>query len=179
MKKFDEVNRGNIILMNGLSGSGKTTLSLKLLDFLKEKGRKAYLIDGDMSRKFFDYDLDYSQESRFMYFKRNSFGAYLLSVNGVDVILAVNVNVGLLRDFIKSKTDFLEFFLDADINDCIKNDPKGVYKKNMHLKKPGIPGIDISFEKPDKPDLILYPYKETPEESFKKITGFLIKNKKI
>jgi len=179
MEISNNIKKGNVILINGISGSGKTTLALKLQDFLKNRGRSVYLIDGDMSRKFFDYDLDYSQESRFMYFKRNSFGTYLLSINGVDVILALSVNTSDLRNFIKNRMDFMEFFLDADIKDCIKNDLKGVYKRNMHLEKPFILGIDIPFEKPENPDLILYPYRETPEESFRKITDFLIKNKKI
>ena len=179
MEKSNKSEKGNIFLINGISGSGKTTLANKLKDYLKNKCRNVYIIDSDITRHFFDYDLNYSQEGRFVYFGRNAYGAYLLSENGIDVIIAANWNLKKMREIFKRKVDFIHIYLDVDVKDCIKNDPKGIYKKNMHLDKPGIPGIDIIFEKPEDPDLILHPYKETPEESFKKIVEFLIKNKKI
>ena len=154
---------GNIILINGISGSGKTTLALKLKNYLEAKGERVYVIDGDESRNFFN-DLDYSQESRFIYFKRNCFGAYLLSNNGIDVILSVNVNTNELREFIKNRTKFIEIFLDADVRDCMNNDPKGVYKK--YSENGGIPGFNMPFEKPKNPDLTVYPYREPPDKSF-------------
>lgn len=173
MKK---IKGGNIILINGIAASGKTTLALRLKEYLKkEKNRKVQIIDGDLSRNFFDNDLDYSEEDRFKAFKRNVFGAYLLSKNGIDVILSIMMSKPELRDFIKSKLDFIEILLDADIKDCMRNDPRGIYKKVMHSNKPNMPGLDIPFEKPENPDLILYPYKESPEESLEKIVKFLNK----
>jgi len=164
---------GNIILINGISGSGKTTLALKLKNYLEAKGERVYVIDGDESRNFFN-DLDYSQESRFIYFKRNCFGAYLLSNNGIDVILSVNVNTNELREFIKNRTKFIEIFLDADVRDCMNNDPKGVYKK--YSENGGIPGFNMPFEKPKNPDLTVYPYREPPDKSLMRIVEFLKKN---
>src|SRR3989344_465512 len=180
MNKFRRWNKGVVILINGISASGKTTIALGLKNFLeKQENRNVQIIDGDISRDFFGNDLGYSEEERFNAFKRNIFGAYLLSNQGVDVILSIMVSRNEFREFMRNKLDFIEIFLDADIEDCIKNDPKGVYKKVMQFDNPHMPGLDIPFQKPENPDLILNPYKEKPEESLDKITRFLRGSKKL
>lgn len=174
MEKRD--NKGTVILINGISSSGKTTLSLLLKEFLeKEKKRKVQIIDGNSSREFFGNDLGYSEDERFMSFKRNIYAAYLLADKGLDVILAFSLFKKQSRDFINNKLPFIEIFLNPDVEDCIKNDFKGVYKKNLKLDKPNMPGVDIPFQKPENPDLVVITHKETPEESFKKIVQFFNK----
>lgn len=179
-KRMDQnkQKKGRIIVFNGISGSGKTILAEKLIEYLKEKNKPVFLMDGDLVRNFFGNDLKFSIEDRLRACKRVAFGTSLLSDNGINVIMAVVMGQKELRDFYKSKLDFVEILLDADIKDCIKNDPKGMYARNLKLKKPNITGYDLPFYRPENPDLIIYPYKETPEQSFEKIISFL-KEKKV
>jgi len=78
-----------------------------------------------------------------------------------------------LRDYMKSKINFIEVFLDADIQDCIKHDPRGFYKERMKLAQPLLRGVDLPFEKPLNSELVVYPYKETLEQSLLRIKDYL------
>ena len=172
--------KGFVLLISGLSGSGKSYLANLLKDYLnKERNKDIYILDGDVTRKFFDHDLAFGEEARAESGRRLCFGASLLSNNGKDVVITCIMGTEELRKMMKNKVDFIEIFMDADIEDCIKNDPKGIYEKNMKLEKPDLRGIDLPFNKPEDAALILYPYKEKPEESLRRLVNFLDEKKLI
>ena len=51
--------------------------------------------------------------------------------------------------------DFYEIYVKADINTCIKRDPKGLYKKAKGKKISEFTGFSSPYEEPKDPDLIL------------------------
>ena len=51
--------------------------------------------------------------------------------------------------------DFNEVFIDTDIEECIKRDPKGLYKKALAGEIKGFTGIDAPYEKPTKAEVTL------------------------
>lgn len=166
--------KGFVLLISGLSGSGKSVLANLLKDYLKkEKNKDLFILDGDVTRKFFDNNLAYGGEARLESGRRLMFGAHLLSEIGTNVVVTCIMGNSETRKVMKDKVSFIEIFMNANIKDCIKSDPKGVYKKNMNLEKPNLRGIDLPFEKPKDAALVLNPYKETPEESMKKLVNFL------
>jgi adenylylsulfate kinase-like enzyme len=160
--------KGKIVIISGLSGSGKTTVAKELI----KKLPNVYLLDGDVVRNFFGGDLGFGEGARMESGRRLSFGAHLLSDAGIDVIITCTMGTSDIRKKMKELIDFKEIYMDANINDCIKNDPKGIYEKNLKLEKPNIRGVDLPFEPPKHPDLILKPYKETPEESVERVLEF-------
>lgn len=168
-------NTGQIILLTGISGSGKTTLGKALQKFLAGKGRKPVeFIDGDKVRHFFEIESTYKLEERNLVTKHIAYGAYLLAQNGIDVIVANIAGKHSIRNFLKRKWKrYIQVFLDADIKDCVNNDQKNIYKRAFKLKNPNIYGLDIPYERPRNPDVIVYPYKESVEESLKKILTYL------
>jgi adenylylsulfate kinase-like enzyme len=175
MIEIKDNKKGKIFLVTGLSGAGKSTLGKAITNMLKEIGKRVYFLDGDEVRKFFGTIGQLTEEQRLEQGKRIAFASSLLSMNGIDVIVGVTLGQKYLRDYIKSKIDFIEIFLDANVNDCIKNDPNGFYAERLKLEKPLLRGIDLPFEKPENPDLVLYPYKEDKEKSLEKIKEFLKK----
>ena len=50
------------------------------------------------------------------------------------------------RDVIGS--DYVEVFVDTPIEECIKRDPKGLYKKAIAGEIKGFTGIDAPYEEP-------------------------------
>jgi len=166
---------GVIILLTGVSGSGKTTLGKALKVILAKSGNKPVeFIDGDMARKFLDTNLGFTVQERMLITKQIAYAAHLLSKNGINVIVANIAGSYRTRDYLrKNWKKYIQIFLDADINDCINNDPKGIYKKALKLKRPCINGLDIPYDRPRCPDLTVYPYKEKKEESIRKIVSFL------
>ena len=180
MKKQIKMKKGRIILLTGISGSGKTTLGCALQKLLRGKfHRPVEFIDGDIARKFLESGLGYSESERFLITKQIAFGAYLLARNGIDVVVANIAGKSYIRSYLRKKwKKYILVFLDADIRDCIAHDPKGIYKRALTLKKPQIVGYDIPYEKPHKPDVTVFPYKEDIRQSLKKIEIFLSGAKK-
>jgi len=166
---------GRLFLLTGLSGSGKSTLGQLLVNHLNQFGiRPAFLLDGDHTRAFFEGDLAYSQDERDKTTKRMAFAAHTLTENNIDVVMANIAGRRETREFIRRKfSDFIEIYLEVDIQTLIEHDVKEVYKKNLHLDCPMMVGLDIPYDEPEKPDIIIHPYKESPEESLRKILDFL------
>ncbi len=166
---------GFIILLTGVSGSGKTTLGLALKKELQQCDRHPVeLIDGDTVRDFYEQKFGYGLEERFAVTKNIAFAASLLAKNGIDVIVANIAGQYIVRDFLRRKWEnYIQIFLDADIADCINNDPKKVYATTMPKDNPQLLGVDLPYERPRTPDVIVHPYKESVEDSLQKIKAFL------
>jgi len=165
--------KGFILLFSGLSGSGKTVIANKLMEYFKQKDIPIFLLDGDVTRAFFDGNLGFDEQSRYESGRRLSFGAHILSRTGTNVIITCTMGTPEIRKSIRDKIDFIEIFMDADIQDCIKNDSKGLYKKTIDLKEGTLRGINLPFIPPKDPDFVLRPYKESVEESFQRLVEFL------
>lgn len=166
---------GRFILLTGLSGSGKTTLGQLLTNHLNAFGvRKAYLIDGDLTRSFLESSSGYTSSERDEVTKKMAFAAWTLIENNIDVVMANIAPALSTRNFLKNKfKDFIEIYLKVDFETLVSKDVKGIYKKNITKEKPYIVGKDIPYEESLCPDLILYTHKESPEESLKAILRLL------
>ena len=160
-----------VIWLLGLSGSGKTTLGWKLQSYLEDISIPNYMIDGDDARSFFENDLGYSFKDRKTNLKRILYGAHVLSKAGMVTIVC---NIGPfedIREFARENlSDYKEVYLKCGIDECVRRDPKGVYKKNMG--KTDIIGLEIEFAAPKTPDLILDTKIESEKESFEKLLDF-------
>ena len=51
--------------------------------------------------------------------------------------------------------DFTEVFVDTDVEECIKRDPKGLYKRALAGEIKGFTGIDAPYEKPTMAEVTL------------------------
>ena len=162
-----------VLVISGISGSGKSTLAFRVHDWLKASHQLVRIMDGDETRSFFDGALAYSPEDRLMVSKILAFGAACLHQQGVHVILATMLSQPGARAFLRSKVDFLEVFLDPDLEAVVEHDVKGVYQDNLSKKEPQLVGHDLTFSKPEQPDLVIHTHQETVEQSFNKIIDFL------
>ncbi len=167
-----ERNIDMILWLIGISGAGKTTLGQKLENYFNKIGRKCCLLDGDEVRDLFDRDLGYTEADRETNIKRIILGAYLLDKNDIIGIICNIGSVEHLRQLARKKiAGYNEIYLKKDLNISLKNDVKGMYRKNVG--KTQIVGIDIVFEEPKTPDLILNVDNESEEESYQKILNYV------
>ena len=168
-------SNGHILLLTGISGAGKTTLGKQIRKtWRRSSDSPIELIDGDEARNFLQSNLGYTDEDRFLVTKIMAYAAKLLSKNGINVIFCNIAAKKKVRFFLhECWDDYTYVFLDADISDCVKNDPRGVYKENMAKKKSSIVGIDIPYEKPEEADLVVYTHKESISDSHDRIISLL------
>lgn len=164
------MSKGVTVWFTGLPCSGKTTIADKVAEILKEKNLKVERLDGDIVRKGLTSDLGFSKEDRAENIKRVTFVAKLLTRNDVTV-LATFVSPYIDR---RQKTreeigDFIEVYVRCSVEECIKRDVKGMYKKALAGEINGFTGIDDPYEAPPKPELIVDTDVETLDESVQKV----------
>jgi len=161
-----------VIWLIGISGAGKTTLGTKIKQYYDGNNINSFILDGDLIRDFHDNDLGYSREDRIENIKRIMLAAYILEQNAIVAIVCNISPFEHLREVARKKLDnYIEIFLDKDINVAKNNVVKNVYKNNMG--KTSLIGIDIKFEKPLNSDLIIEVDKESEAVSFEKIINYL------
>ena len=141
---------GIVIWFTGLSASGKSTIANELDVKLNKRGLKTYILDGDNVRVGLNKDLGFSPESRKENIRRISEVAKLFADSGTIVMTAFispyREDRDSARDVIGS--DYVEVFVNTPIEECIKRDPKGLYKKAIAGEIKEFTGIDAPYEEP-------------------------------
>jgi len=160
----------------GIPCSGKTTLAKKIKEKLEEIGKKTYLLDGDIIRKELNVDLGFSEEDRKENIRRVSVVAKILTECGIVPIVALVSPFREARKKAREKIEkFVEIYVKAPLEVCIKRDIKGMYKMAIEGKIKGFTGIDDPYEEPLNPEIVCETDKESIEECIEKILNFLEK----
>lgn len=145
---------GFTIWITGLSGSGKTTLAYKLKNMLSNLSHKIIVLDGDELRNGLNSDLSFSLKDRQENNRRISEMAKLLNTKGYIVICSTISPTENIRENSKriiGEDKYFGVYLEIDLEECKKRDPKGLYSKNITK----FTGVDSPFEKPLNTDLTL------------------------
>ena len=144
-----------VIWITGLAGSGKTTIAKKVYKILKDKYHHTVLLDGDDFRRIIG-SIGYSNEERF----RSSHIFHRLSKyldnEGLIVICSV---MALFKEIHRLNREnfsrYIEIFLDVDMDTLIKRDKKSLYSKALKGETKNVVGIDLPWDKPENPEIIL------------------------
>lgn len=171
-------HKGFVIWFTGLSGSGKSTLANKLEEALFKKRCQTVLLDGDNIRHGLNSDLGFSPKDRTENIRRVGEVAKLLAGNGSIVIASFISPFRKGRDSIRSKMkkgDFIEIFLNCPVKECIKRDPKGLYRRTRSGKIKDLTGISSLYERPLHPELELNTVELKPFECANTIVKYLKK----
>lgn len=167
---MDFKKRGFVVWLTGLSASGKTTIAEELARILKSNGLSVELLDGDEVRKNLSPDLGFSKADREKHASRVIYLSNLLARNGVIVIVALIAPYRAFRqearDAIK---DYVEVYVKASLEECMRRDPKGLYKRAIEGKIKDMTGIDDPYEEPIEPELIVDTEHESVESCVEKI----------
>jgi adenylyl-sulfate kinase len=145
---------GVVVWFTGLSGSGKSTLAEALAPRLRAQGKKVEILDGDAVRTHLSKGLGFSREDRDTNIARIAFVAHLLARNGVIVITAAISPFRETRDKARAMIgDFFEVHVAPPLEECIKRDVKGLYKKAIAGEIEHFTGISDPYEDPLAPEL--------------------------
>ncbi|MDP8003716.1 MAG: adenylyl-sulfate kinase [Caldisphaera sp.] len=174
------LKKGFVVWLTGLPGSGKTTLSFKISEMLKNEGYRVEVIDGDWFRKNIDPNAGYTKEERRNHLLRVATIARLLARNGIITICSFVSPYEDVRNEVKKLIEeevrFYLIYTKCNINECIKRDPKGLYKKALRGEIKNFTGISDPYEEPIKADLTLDTANNSIENNSKILYDFIKKS---
>src|SRR2546429_235675 len=170
--------RGATLWFTGLSGSGKSTIAFTLEHALVQRGRLAYVLDGDNIRHGLNKNLGFSAADREENIRRIGEVAKLFADAGVITMTSFISPYRKDRDLVRALhteagVPFIEVYLNTPIATCEQRDPKGLYKKARAGQLKGFTGIDDPYEEPLNPELMLDATNVSPQEATLQLLTFL------
>ncbi len=180
-KRQEILNQKAMILwFTGISGSGKSTIANILEKKLSSQGLLTYTLDGDNLRHGLNKDLGFKKEDRIENLRRVGEVAKIMHDSGVIVLASFISPYKKDRKRIREmfpENEFIEIFVDADIDTVISRDPKGLYQKALSGQIPNFTGIGSDYEKPESPEITLDTNKLNVEKAVNKVMEYLIEKK--
>lgn len=172
------LERGVVAWLTGLPASGKTTIALATAKRLRSLGYRVEVLDGDWVRKTINPDAGYTREERRRHLLRVAWIARLLARNGVIVVCSF---VSPYRDvrrevrrIVEEEAPFLEVYVHAPLEECIRRDPKGLYRRALRGEISHFTGVSDPYEPPEDPDLVLDTVKNTVEENAERLAARIL-----
>lgn len=168
--------KGVLIWFTGLPSSGKSTLAFTIEHALIERGRMAYVLDGDNIRHGLNKNLGFSAEDRAENIRRIGEVGKLFADAGVVTLSSFVSPYTSDRDQVRElmgDSDFIEVFVDTPLELCEERDPKGLYKKARAGEIPNFTGISDPYEAPENPEVVIKTAECTPQEAAAQIIDLL------
>ncbi len=170
---------GCTVLLTGLSGSGKSTLAFAVEKALIERGRIAFVLDGDNLRFGLNADLGFAPEDRAENVRRVTEVARLMADAGLVALLPIIAPYEKDRAVARARhvengTRFLEVFVDTPLEVCEERDPKGLYARARAGEITDMTGIDAPYERPERPDLVVEGAAESVSDGVERLVALIL-----
>jgi adenylyl-sulfate kinase len=161
-----------VIWFTGMSGSGKSTLASNLLIYFEKIGKRVKTLDGDVIR---------SKKERYDFSKSNILKNNLTIIrlcadllNDFDIIL-----VSVIAPFESTRkkareilgSQYFEIYVKANIDELIKRDTKGLYRKASNGEIKNLIGVakNTPYETPRIPNIVIKTDRESVDNCVLKI----------
>jgi adenylyl-sulfate kinase len=165
---------GFTLWLTGLSGAGKSTLAAAVARQLRTHGIGVEILDGDEIRENLSKGLGFSREDRDTNIRRIGYVARLLTRNGVAVITAAISPYRSVRDEVREHIgNFVEVYVKTSLDECIRRDTKGLYRRALAGELPQFTGVSDPYEEPLEPELVVETERETVGESAARVIELL------
>lgn len=165
---------GLTIWFTGMSGAGKSTLANLLATYMRGRGLRVEVLDGDEVRANLSKGLGFSQEDRETHLLRMAYVARLLARNGVVVIVAAISPYAETRRKVRAGLDrFVEVHVDCSLAELTRRDPKGLYSRALQGGIEQFTGISAPYERPEHPDLRIDSEHECEGDSLARVVAYL------
>jgi adenylyl-sulfate kinase len=168
-------NTGFTLWFTGMSGAGKSTLAAAVRDELRTRGHRVEVLDGDEVRLNLSKGLTFSRADRDTNIRRIGFVARLLSRNGVVAIAAAISPYRELRDEVRRQHEapFVEILVDCPLEELIRRDVKGLYRRAMAGEIQHMTGVSDPYERPPSPEIAVQTDRESVGQSLATILAWL------
>lgn len=168
------MSEGFVVWFTGLPSSGKSTLARALEKELIRRNRRVEVLDGDEVRLRLTKGLGFSKADRDENIRRIAYVARLLACHGVVAIVAAISPYREVRDQARAEIgNFVEVYVNCPLEECIRRDAKGLYRKALRKEIPNFTGVSDPYEPPEAPEITLETHRESVEESVNRLLSGL------
>jgi adenylylsulfate kinase len=171
---------GVTVWLTGIPGAGKSTISQEVYRQLSQAGHpRCEVLDGDIIRTHISQGLGFSREDRDTNILRIGWVAQLLTKHGIIAVVAAISPFESMRSRVRDghclwrSESFVEVYVKCPVEECMRRDPKGLYKQAREGKISGLTGFDAPYEEPKAPEIILETQSGTAEMAGRKIIDYL------
>jgi len=162
------------IWVTGLPASGKSTLVALLKAQLEGRGIDVEVLESDVLRKILTLRPRYDEQEREAFYRQMVYIGTLLTQHGVPVIFDATANRRRYRALAREQIPrFMEVYVDCPLETCIARDPKGIYRKAREGGARTVPGLQVAYEPPEKPDLVVDGDREITEDAARRVIAQL------
>ena len=150
-------HKAAVVWFTGLSGSGKSTIAALVERALFDAGAQTITLDGDQLRHGLNGDLGFSPEDRRENIRRVGEVARLFFEQGSVVLCTFVSPYRADRDRARALVPdgrFFEIYVECDIEECKRRDPKGLYRDAARARITDMTGVSAPYEPPERPELI-------------------------
>ncbi len=146
---------GAVVWFTGPPASGKSTLARAVRARLFARGTACALFDGDEVRAALVPRPGYSPDDRGSFYETLNNLAALLARQDLVVLVAATAHRRRYRDAARQRSRrFVEVYLRASREECAQRDEKGLYARARTGEIQGLPGADLDYEPPERPEVI-------------------------
>ncbi|KYK37290.1 MAG: adenylyl-sulfate kinase [Theionarchaea archaeon] len=183
-----------VIWLTGYPGSGKTSVAQEFLELLNESVQYEMLRLDEFRKKIVP-EPEYTEEERDIVYNAVGVLASFLARHGTNVIIDATAHRRKWRDRARDQIDnFYEVYVKCPLDACMKRESERkdnlivseLYKKAIERKKKlerGKPieesevgeviGVDVPYEEPEHPELVIKSDEVTPEKGAKMVYKML------
>ena len=166
---------GWAIWFTGIPGAGKTTLARAVRCALQEHGISTILLDSDEFRRLMIARATYTPAERDWLYNQLVDLAVWLVRSGEHVLIAATGSRRCYRDAARTQLGgrFAEVWVRCPLEVCRARDPKGLYGRAAAGLIHGLPGVDVLYEAPQAPEVVVDSDRQTLEAAVEEVLASL------
>ena len=170
------------VWVTGLPGSGKSVIADKVRGIFAERGINVKVLELDEIRKFITPKPSYSEQERDIVYSSLVYMAKLLVESGKPVIIDATANRRKYREKARENIEnFAEVFIKCSLDTCMERErhrkakyaPTGIYKKAKEGEGATVPGVNVPYEEPRNPEVVVDSENMSVGECAEKVVDFV------
>jgi adenylyl-sulfate kinase len=171
---------GFIVWLTGMNRAGKSTLATNVVSRLTAAGLRAELLDEGGAARMLLEGLGTAKEDHAKVVARLGLVAKaVMRAGGVAVCAALSPYRDAREALRKEARRLVEVFVDCSMDELQRRDSSGLYRKALAGEVQNVPGVDVPYEPPARPEVTVHTDQLPVAEAALRIFQAMVDNRYI
>lgn len=152
------------VWLTGLPASGKSSITAVMARELSAAGVRVEVLESDALRRQLTPEPTYDAAERDLFYRAVAYFASRFVAHGVPVIVDATGHRRVYRDFARSLIpQFIEVAVLCPLAVCAQRDRKGTYRGGASGEHTAVPGLQVPYEPPERPEVRVDSEHDSPD----------------